>query len=126
MYHKKKRGIWFGILNSKKGESVVVWDSEVPKASTGKVFLYNFQKEKITEYVEQIVQPKLRDLTKKEQRELQPGYVDQWQIIRLNYVPAVEDRQDLDINSDSSSKLKTELDDIGDDSLEIDEDLDEV
>ena len=86
MYHKRKSGTWWGMLESRKGDSVVVWDSVLPKGATGKVLLYNTSKDALVEYVEEIVQSRLRDLTAAENRDARAQFDPAWNEVRSQYV----------------------------------------
>ena len=133
MYHKRKSGTWWGMLeSSKKGDSVVVWDAVLPRASTGKVFLFNTLKGSLVEYVEDIVQPKLRELTAAESRDAHHRYDQAWNEIRAQFVePEPEDASpDSGVSGDGDDESvevdddlpELEEDELGDDDLDIDDD----
>ena len=89
MYFKNKEGTWYGLLQSRKyGNMVVIWDAVLPYAGKGKIFLYNTEKDKVIEYVEAIVRPKLRELRKKELEEASCKYNYRWEQVKSAYVPA--------------------------------------
>lgn len=125
MYHKRKRGTWYGMLESRKGDTVVVWDSVLPRASTGKVFLYSTLKEELVEYVEEIVQSKLRELTASELREAREKYEAGWNRVRSRFVKVVESESD-NAGTGKEVAINNEISSIGDDSLEIDDAFDDL
>ena len=127
MYHLRKRGTWFGMLQSKKGNAVVIWDSVLPKAEKGKVLLFNTSKDALVEYVEEIVQPKLRDLTGKEQSDANAQFGERWQSIRQEYVPDEPEEEE----SPKSATNRIDMDDeiepnMEDDDLGLDEDFEDL
>ena len=69
MYSASDKGDWYGLLKTKKLETVVIRDAGLPKAEHGKVYLYNTERDAIIEYVEDIVKSKLRDLSPDEQKQ---------------------------------------------------------
>lgn len=126
MYHKRKSGTWWGMLESRKGDSVVVWDSVLPRGATGKVFLYNTHKGALVEYVEEIVQPKLRDLTTAESREAREQFDPDWNEIRSQFVePEPEEAPESGTPKDSL-QMDSGLPDLEDDGMEIDDDFEDL
>ena len=113
------------MLQSKKGDAVVIWDSVLPKAEKGKVFLFNTSKDSLVEYVEEIVQPKLRDLTGKEQSEANDRFGERWQSVRQEYVPE-EPEEEAPKTTDNSIDMDDEIEAGLDDDLGLDDDFDDL
>ena len=126
MYHLRKRGTWFGMLQSKKGDAVVIWDSVLPKAEKGKVFLFNTSKDALVEYVEEIVQPKLRELTGKEQSEANAQFGERWQSVRQAYVPEEPEEEETPKPADNRIDLDEEIEPAMDDDLGLEDDFDDL
>ena len=113
------------MLQSKKGDAVVIWDSVLPKAEKGKVFLFNTSKDSLVEYVEEIVQPKLRDLTGKEQSEANARFGERWQSVRQAYVPE-EPEEEAPKTTDNKIDMDDEIEAGLDDDLGLDDDFDDL
>ena len=126
MYYLKKKGTWFGMLQSSKGDAVMIWDSILPTASTGKVFLYNTRKDSLIEYVEELVRPKLRDLSKDELHDAQSEFGDRWSDVRAQF-ESVEEEED---EPETVPEVKGEIIDLDsiveDDDIFIDDDFEDV
>ena len=115
------------MLQSKKGDAVVIWDSVLPKAEKGKVFLFNTSKDALVEYVEKIVQPKLRDLTGKEQSEASAQFGDRWQSVRQEFVPEEpEEEKEPSKAAENRIDMDDEIDPDLDDDLGLDDDFDDL
>lgn len=63
MSNASVKSIWYGILKTSKASTVVLRDDGLPEPLTGRVYLYNIDRDKIIEYVEEIVSTKLKELT---------------------------------------------------------------
>ena len=126
MYHLRKRGTWFGMLQSKKGDAVVIWDSVLPKAEKGKVLLFNTSKDALVEYVEEIVQPKLRELTGKEQSEANELFGERWLSVRQAYVPDEPEEEESPKVAASRIDIDDEIEAGMDDDLGLDEDFEDL
>jgi hypothetical protein len=87
----KKQDTWYGMLESSKGNTVLIWDSVFPEAGKGKVFLYNTIKEAMIEYVEEIVIPKLRDLTGDELNDAHKEYEQGLRELKSQYIEEPEE-----------------------------------
>ena len=64
------KSVWYGMLETKKGSTIVLRDDDLPEALPGRLYLYNVDRDKIIEYMQEIVGPKLRELTAEEISEL--------------------------------------------------------
>ncbi len=122
MFRKNRSGTWYGIIQSgKDGSMIVIWNPVLPKANTGKVFLYNTEKQKLIKYVEEIVQPKLKELTGEELEAARSSYDEGWRKVRGLY-DSVEDEPEKEAEKPATridSELDAELMNIDDDDLEI-------
>ena len=114
------------MLQSKKGDAVVIWDAVLPKADKGKVLLFNTQKDTLVEYVEDIVQPKLRDLTATEMSDASEQYGDRWQSVRAVYAPE-EKIEESSKKRTSDAELKDVLEPgVDEDDLGLDDDFEDL
>ena len=125
MFSTSKKGEWYGVLQAKSGEVVVIYDGALPKATQGKIYFYNTQKDKIIEYVEEIVTAKLTDLKGKELEAAKHEYGEQWSNKRYEFLPEkglIEEEPEVS----SDSNIDDMLSDIDEDDVIVDDDLDEI
>ena len=78
MYKECNKNTWYGKLTSASKSIIVIHDKRVDNISKGKIFLYNTEKKKFTEYIEEIVIKILSDLTKEELKEAENIYKNEW------------------------------------------------
>ena len=110
--------------SKKKGDAVVIWDPLLPPASTGKVLLYNTGKDKLIEYVEEIVQPKLRDLTAGEMENMEAKFGARWLEVRSEYEPVVvEEEEQAKTPRITDSDIDLDIEGVDDDAMVMDDDL---
>ena len=125
MFSTSKKGEWYGVLQAKSGEVVVIFDGALPKATQGKVYFYNTQKDKIIEYVEEIVTSKLTDLKGKALEAAKDQFGEQWSNKRYEFLlerGLIAEEPE----SSSESNIDDMLSDIDDDGVIVDDDMDEI
>lgn len=79
---------WYGELRTKKGNTVIIRDDELPAAPTGRTYLYNVERDAVIEYDESIVGPKIFELNKDEKKEAEASYASAWQSARERFMLA--------------------------------------
>jgi hypothetical protein len=62
----KRNSLWFGYLEANTKGSPVVRDTSMDTGTPATIYLFNLKKGQILEYRRDIVEPKLRELTKEE------------------------------------------------------------
>ncbi len=86
MYSKNKKSLWYGSLKTSKSNSIVIFDPSLPSAPTGKVFLFNSQRDDFVQYVEDIVSKNLHDLDADELKEAQNKYSAAFKKAQRNFL----------------------------------------
>jgi hypothetical protein len=66
----KRRTLWFGYLEAGTKGSPVVRDQSIDTGTPATIYLFNLEKGRILEYRREIAEPKLRELTEGESKEL--------------------------------------------------------
>ena len=79
----RRRTLWFGYLDAGVKGSPVVRDHSIDTGTPATIYLFNLEKGRILEYRRDIAEPKLRELTEGESKELAT--------MRKAYVKARED-----------------------------------
>lgn len=69
---------WYGELRTQKGNTIVIRDDHLPVARTGRIYLYNTERDAVIEYDETIVAPKLFPLDKAAQKKAESDYSQAW------------------------------------------------
>ncbi|QSX32960.1 hypothetical protein JYB87_14615 [Shewanella avicenniae] len=95
MYNSAKKQLWYGELRTARGNVVVIYDKQLPEASSGRVFLYNTQRKAIVEYVEAIVQPNLYELTDDQQKAAESEFGGDWKAARSAFMAKQQSRINL-------------------------------
>lgn len=109
----------------KKGNVVVIWDPVLPEAGEGKVFFYNTHKDRVIEYVEAIVVPKLRDLAGKELSDAKRKFGTRWEEMRVAYIPREEPVSAADMSNLLKEHIELDIDlTIHGDDIDMDDELD--
>lgn len=126
MAFRNRKGVWYGMLESvKKGNAVVIWDPILPEAGEGKVFLYNTNKDRVVEYVEAIVVPKLRDLGSKELSDAKRKFATRWEEMRIAYIPEEEPESMADMPNLLEEHIELDIDlTVHGDDIDMDDELD--
>jgi hypothetical protein len=86
MYNTTKKQLWFGELRTSKGNTIVVHDNQLPEASPGRIFMYNTIRNKIVEYVEEIVKVNLHDLDEEQTNAAMAEFGDAWKAARAEFM----------------------------------------
>jgi hypothetical protein len=69
---------WYGELRTQKGNTVIIRDAQLPSAPTGRMYLYNADRDAIIEYDEAIVDSKLFPLDKDKQKQAEADFGQAW------------------------------------------------
>tara|TARA_R110001583_G_scaffold22377_9_gene84048 strand:+ start:9565 stop:9999 length:435 start_codon:yes stop_codon:yes gene_type:complete len=86
MYNTEKKQLWFGELRTSQGNTIVIHDNQLPEASSGRIFLYNTIRNKIVEYVEEIVKVNLHDLDDGQKKAALSEFGDAWKAARNEFM----------------------------------------
>ena len=86
MYNTAKKQLWFGELRTSQGNTIVVHDNQLPAASSGRIFMYNTIRNKIVEYVEEIVKVNLHDLDDDQTSAAMMEFGDAWKAARAEFM----------------------------------------
>ena len=70
MFNTRGTKRWYGVLETSRGRTPVIYDPSLPEAPKGQVYLYNTEREAIVAYDMAIVSERLRDADADEAREL--------------------------------------------------------
>jgi len=120
-------GAWFE-LRTKRGNSIIVKDDELPAASKGRIYLFNTVRDTMVEYDPTIVLPKLFELDEAQLTEAKSKYAKAFKEARKmllkkhgKYAESVnETEQESADDDDTDESLDTEL---TADSIDDDEDV---
>lgn len=69
---------WYGELRTQKGNTIIIHDDQLPSARTGRMYLYNADRDAIIEYDKAIVDPKLFPLDKDQQKKAEADFGQAW------------------------------------------------
>lgn len=86
MYNTVKTAVWYGELRASCGNAIVIHDKQFPEASTGRIYLYNAERDSIIEYAEDIVKNNLHDLDKKAVKAAEEAYGSAWSATRSEFM----------------------------------------
>jgi hypothetical protein len=95
MYNTAKKQLWFGELRTSLGNTIVVHDNQLPEASPGRIFMYNTVRNKIVEYVEEIVKVNLHDLDGEQTKAAMLEFGDAWKAARAEFMSKHQLRIDV-------------------------------
>jgi len=128
MYNTAKKQLWFGELRTSKGSTIVVHDNQLPAASPGRIFMYNTTRNKIVEYVEEIVKVNLHDLDDEQINAAMAEFGDAWKAARADFMLKHQLQIDVSKVPDTAPPRKVkpvvepdEVDDSGDDLVDLDD-----
>ena len=79
---------WYGELRTQKGNTILIRDDHLPRAPSGRMYLYNTERDEVIEYDEVIVGPKLFSLDKDEQKKAEADYGQAWLAARERFLQA--------------------------------------
>lgn len=80
--------VWYGELRTKRGNTVVIRDDELPPAASGRIYLYNTEREAMVEYDKTIVSDKLFELEAEQQEQAEKQYKSGWEAARKQLTKA--------------------------------------
>lgn len=95
MYNTVKKQLWFGELRTSQGSTIVIHDNQLPEASPGRIFMYNTTRNKIVEYVEEIVKVNLHDLDDAQTKAAMQEFGDAWKVARTEFMSKHQLRIDV-------------------------------
>ena len=81
-----KQKVWYGELRTSRGNSIVIHDQALPEASSGRIYLYNSNRQAIIEYVQDIVESNLHDLDEVSLKQAQKNYSDAWKSAKSDFL----------------------------------------
>ncbi|MCL2917879.1 hypothetical protein [Shewanella litorisediminis] len=111
MYNTAKKQVWWGVLKTARGTSIVIHDNQLPEASAGRVYLYNTERKAIIEYVEDIVKPNLHELDEAGLKAAESNFSGEWKAARASFMEKHHARINLSNIKDapaSSRKAKAD------------------
>lgn len=79
---------WYGELRTQKGNTIVIKDDQLPVARSGRMYLYNTDRDAIVEYDEAIVGPKLFPADKAQQKQAEADYGQAWLVAKELFLQA--------------------------------------
>lgn len=126
-----KSQIWYGFLDAGKRSSAVVIDPKINAGMDSKIYVYNLARNQILEYKRDIVESKLRDLTKEEEGQMLAELKSAYEKAVQNFSVSNESASSSSYSgksSASSSKKNDEYDvdiDLDIDDLDVDLDLED-
>jgi hypothetical protein len=88
MLNTNRKTLWYGKLDTPNFSNTVLFDPELPEPPKGKLYLYNYERGQVVQYVQDLVSPRLRDLTEQELSELQDAVASQWEGIKRDFIKA--------------------------------------
>ncbi len=135
MSNASVKSIWYGILKTSKASTVVLRDDGLPEPLSGRIYLYNSDRDKIIEYVDKIVSTKLKELTADEIRALGKDVEKKYKAARKLFLSENKSSgKVLDLRPDemvakavkekATSEIVEETAELAEDIDEIDEDID--
>jgi len=89
MSKKTVSGVWYGELRTKRGNTIVIRDDELPSAIQGRIYLYNTEREALVQYEEALVSDKLVELDAEQQKQVEKQFKSGWeeakeQLLKVN------------------------------------------
>ncbi len=120
MYSKNKKSLWYGSLKTSKSNSVVIFDPTLPSAPTGKVFLFNSQRNEFVQYVEDIVSKNLHDLDADELKEAKNKYTTAFNEAQLCFLAKHSKPEPSDTPVKKTLLDEQTLSEINEDDLSVD------
>jgi hypothetical protein len=79
---------WYGELRTQKGNTIIIRDDQLPSARTGRMYLYNADRDAIIEYDKAIVDPKLFPLDKDQQKKAEADFGLAWLVAKELFLQA--------------------------------------
>ena len=126
MHQTKKKGTWYGLLQSRKGDAILIWDPVFPAADKGKIWLYNTNYGFMVEYVEKILKPKVRGLTGKALQRAKDQYGPELMEIKSQYLEEVTDEGNPAGSVSEADKIVEVEPEVADDDMDFDDEFDEI
>lgn len=128
----KKQKLWYGYLEAGNKSSPVIIDHSMDTGEKHTVFVYNHNKNEISKYVRELVEPKLRELTDKEkglESALRKGFSASLKTLKYplpkTYDAPSKDSSAPKVEADTASKEPEEdISDLGVDDVDWEDDND--
>lgn len=92
MFKESSKKPWFGELRTSAGNSVVIYDGNLPSPPSGRVLLYNVDRGDFLQYVLHIVKDKLFDLEGSELDDAMKLHQKNWKKARDKYLQSNRER----------------------------------
>jgi hypothetical protein len=86
MKNTEDLGIWYGEIQSSRGNIIVIRDNHLPPANKGRIYLYNTDRDAVIEYDETIVTPKLVELSEEDKQQVKVKHTKAWEAARKQFV----------------------------------------
>lgn len=103
-----KNQVWYGELRSARGNTIVIYDQDLPDASSGRIYLYNTNRQAIIEYVKEIVENNLHDLDTHSLKKAQDNYTEAWKGAKNEFLD--QHKQHADLEDDVPNTIVTSKD----------------
>lgn len=114
------------MLQSRKGDAILIWDPVFPTADKGKIWLYNTNYRCMVEYVEKILKPKVRDLTGEELRNAKDKYKSELMEIKSQYIEDVTEEANPADSVPQAIKIVEVEPEITDDDMDFDDEFEDI
>jgi hypothetical protein len=82
MTKKTYSGVWYGELRTKRGNTIVIRDDELPPAAQGRIYLYNTERETLVQYDPAIVADKLFELDTEQRKQAMNQFKSGWEVAK--------------------------------------------
>lgn len=79
MAKKTDSSVWYGELRTKRGNTIVIRDDELPLAAQGRIYLYNTERESLVQYDPIIVSDKLFELDAEQRKQAENQFKSGWE-----------------------------------------------
>jgi len=78
---------WYGELRTKRGNTIIIRDDELPPTPTpGRIYLYNTERDAMVQYDEAIVSDKLFPLDAEQEQQAQSQFKSAWEAARKQLI----------------------------------------
>jgi len=82
MTKKAYSGVWYGELRTKRSNTIVIRDDELPPAAQGRIYLYNTERETLVQYDPAIVADKLFELDAEHRKQAMNQFKSGWELAK--------------------------------------------
>jgi len=88
MAKQNDSAIWYGELRTKRGNTIIIKDDELPPATQGRIYLYNTEREAMIEYDAVIVADKLFELDDEQTKQAEKQFKSSWEAAKKRLTKA--------------------------------------